>query len=124
MKLVVKLNDRWGVFEVNGDLIVHPLAKPICPMIWGDEPCYGELLLHDFRCYYHPGIEHYHCDVHLKCSKCGWHHTFGLAIPPELLPRLQASRYHGKTLRWELKEIYGEELPKEVEERLKKWGYL
>ena len=122
MKLVTKLNYCWGVFEVGGDLILHPLAKPLCPMIWGGEVCYGELLLHDFRCYYHPSIKHYHCVVHLKCSKCGWHYIFGLAIPPALFDRLTKSKYHGKTLRMELKEIYPD-LPKEVEERLRRWAY-
>ena len=123
MKEVVKLNRFFSIYELDGNLIILPVKPPICTAVYGDEPCFGEMLLHDFRCYYHPGVNHYHCDVHLKCPKCGNFVFRGLAIPPELLGKLQASKYHGKTLRWELKEIYGEKLPKEVEERLKKWGY-
>jgi len=40
----------------------------------------------------------------------------------ELVPKLQNSKYHGKVLKWELKEIY-QQIPKEVEERLKSWSY-
>jgi len=124
MKLIVKLNDYWGIYEVNGDLIILPNKKPLCNAIYGDEVCYGELLIHDFRCYRHtispPLI---HCDVHLKCMKCGAHYTRGLAIPPEMFEKIRKSRFHGKTLRLELKEIYGDELPKSVLERLERWGY-
>ena len=121
MRLVAKLNDKWGVYEVNGEYIPHPNTSIYCPMKYGDKVCGGELILHDFRAYYHPPVNHYHIDVHMKCSKCGMHYTFGLPIPKELFNKLQQSKYHGKVLREELNEIY--ELPEEVVKRLESWGY-
>lgn len=117
MKPVAMLNEYWGIYEARGELVILPSRPIYCPI------CASPLILHDFRCYRHPGINHSHCDAHLKCPKCGHWLTFGLPVPEELLTRLQSSRYHGRTLRWELKEIYGEELPREVEERLRRWGY-
>ena len=124
VELVVKLNDEWGVFRLGNDLIILPFHKPLCPMVWGDHICYGELILHHFVCQKHDTRPpHYHCDVHLKCSRCGHFTTFGLPIPEELFDELRKSRFHNKVLRMELKEIYGSEVPEEVKERLRSWGY-
>lgn len=130
LSLVCKINDAFGIYRVNGELVIFPLRTPYCPMIYGDEPCYGELLLHDFRCYRHyvPGEKpHIHCDVHMKCGRCGNLYTFGLSIPPFYLSELQKSRYHGRTLRDQLVELYKQiknrELDEKVLERLKSHGY-
>jgi len=126
LRLVRRLNDLWAIFELDGNLIILPVVRVLCNTLREDGFCYGELLLHDFRCYRHriPGqTDHVHCDVHLKCPRCGAYYTFGLAIPPEYLSKLQSSRFHGRTLRMELLDIYGDKLPREVVEKLRNWGY-
>ena len=127
MKLIVKINNYWGIFEIDNNLIILPLKTPKCSMRWGDEVCNGDLILHDFRCYKHSiHPPHIHCDVHLKCVKCGWFYTFGLSIPEELLDKLTKSRYHGKTLRWELlslSNVIDKNDLEIIEKRLRSWGY-
>ena len=122
-KEILKLNHFWRLYEIDGNLIIMPEKEPICSAIYGDEPCYGILLIHDFSCYYHPQKNICHCDVKLRCSKCGRYYINPVALPKELLDRIRKSKYHGKILREELKEIYGNNLPKEVEDRLKSWAY-
>ena len=36
-KLLVKLNGFWGIYEVNGDLVILPTKPPICNEIYGEE---------------------------------------------------------------------------------------
>ena len=131
-RLVLRLNEYWGIFvDEEGNHFPFPLKPIYCPV------CGSELLLHDFRSYRHraPDGDLCHVDVHVKCPNCGsWWvveqerlkspTVFGLPVPCDLVPKLQNSKYHGKVLRWELKELYGDKLPKEVTERLKRWGYL
>jgi len=121
LELVLRLNDRWGIFNKDGDLIILPFTKLLCPMIWYDTPCLGEMLLHDFVCVKDPDGK-VHCDVHLKCTRCGYHVSFGLSIPEGMLHKIRSSKYHGKTLRYEIKDIYGS-IPKDVEQRLRDWSY-
>ena len=110
----------WIVKEVNGSHVILPKQPMYCPV------CGSPLLLHDFRAYRHrypegqPELRH--CDVHMKCIHCGLWLTFGVPITYEELEKLQKSKYHGKTLRWELREIYREEY-KAVEKRLEALGY-
>ena len=129
LRKVIDLNDVWAIFEYNGDLIILPKQPLYCPI------CGSELILHDFRCYQHKTYtpELCHCDVHVKCSRCGsWWivedqrirspATFGLAVPCDLVPKLMKSRFHGNVLRIELAQIY--ELDEELRKRLESWGYL
>ena len=104
--------------------MIMPAQTLYCNIVTEEGYCGSPLLLHNFFCYKHSyKPELLHCDVHLKCPRCGYHYTFGLAVPPELYERLRQSRYHGRVLRMELREIYGGSLPKEVERRLRDLGY-
>ena len=116
MKLVARLNDVWSIYDIDGNIVPLPNEPLICPV------CNGSLILHDFRAYSNPAIQHCFCDVHLKRKVCGLWLTFGLPASKELVEMLRKSKYHAKTLRWELKDIYREMDPKIIE-RLEKLGY-
>ena len=105
----------WNIVDRDGNAVVLPGKPFYCPL------CGGNLLLHDFRAYYQTTYDFYHVDVHLKCPHCGFFLTFGIPITEEEYKRLVKSKYHGRVLKWELREIYNEN--EEIKERLEKWGY-
>ena len=117
MRPVAQLNEAWAVYEVGGDLAVLPSRSLRCPV------CGAELLLHDFRAHCHTVPRRFcHVDAHAKCPACGLWLTFGLPCPEHLARRLMQSRYHGRVLAGELRELAPRAAEK-VAERLRQWGY-
>jgi len=125
LKKCFDINDLWAVYIINGEAIPLPKKKLLCTSLTEEGFCYGEMLIHDFRCYKHIYVKpaHIHVDVHVKCPKCGYWRTYGLAVPEKIAALLSKSKYHGKVLRSELAEIYGEKIDRKVIERIKSWGY-
>ena len=111
----MRINSIWVLRKVGDSYIPIPENTLYCSI------CGGRLLLHDFACYYHRSTDLRHCDVHLKCEKCGHYVTFGLSVSQETYNLLSNSKYHRRTLRNELKEIYS--LNEDTIIRLKSWGY-
>ena len=106
----------WKVKEINGDYIILPSEKLYCPI------CGGELIIHDITPFYQKSRDFHHCDIHMKCINCGLHLTFGVPISEDDYNKLNKSKYVRRILKQELKEIYPE-YNKELESRLKTWGY-
>lgn len=92
----------WRVKDTKLGAVIIPEDLIKCPI------CGSILLLHDFRCYYHRGIELRHCDIHMKCPRCGFFATFGVPISEEEFRKLSSSPLHGKVLREELVKVWGE----------------
>ncbi|RLB80118.1 MAG: hypothetical protein DRH17_12520 [Deltaproteobacteria bacterium] len=125
MKKVFDINDVWAVYIVNGEAVPLPKKKLLCTTVTEDGWCTGEMILHDFRCYKHTTMkpELVHVDIHVKCPKCGYWRTYGLAVPEKIAGMLARSKYHNRVLRDELPEIYGGKIDKQVVKRIKAWGY-
>lgn len=127
-KLVCRLNDSWGLYEVNGHLI--PLLDDprwMCPVHL--EP----LLIHDFSAF-KDSRGFCHIDAHVKCPRCDWFQTFGIRFKcdDDLLQRVRRSKYHGKVLIDELIELMpiikmvislSDDTIRYVEETIRSWGY-
>lgn len=111
----------WTVrSDKKGNHYLYPSEPLYCPL------CGEPLVLHDFSCYEHrypdgqPELKH--CDIHMKCPRCGLWLTFGVPVTREELGRLRRSRYHSRTLRWELRDISPDDYER-IKDRLSSWGY-
>jgi len=108
----------WEIREFKGDYIIFPKTHLYCPF------CANELLVHDFRTYL--GVDgFYYCDVRLKCIYCEILFLAGVPVSREEHLKLKQSKYHMKTLRHELLEIYkdDEKVQEIIKKKLEKWGY-
>ncbi len=119
----MRVNEVWVLKKVGDNYVIIPENEPHCSVKFGDKVCNGLLILHDFACFYHTPTNIRHCDIHMKCSRCGKYHTFGISVSEEVFNLLRRSSFHGRIFKEEeLKQIYGS-LPSNIIERLKSWGY-
>ena len=105
----------WVIKKINNDYVIVPKEPLYSP--FSSEP----LLLHDFRVY-KAAQGFYHADIHMKDPVTDWWTVFGVPISQEEYELLRKSRYHGRILICELKQLYPS-LDKRIEERLRRWGY-
>ncbi len=111
----------WRIVKVGNDYVPAPEKPMYCPI------CGEEVIIHDFHTHYQRDIGFYHVDIHAKCTYCGHYMTFGVPITEEEAGKLYRSKYHGKLLVREVKEILEalgrKNLAEKINERLKTWGY-
>ena len=102
----------WTITKIGEHFIIKPDFEVKCPV------CGHKAILHDFRASEHSTEHFYHCDVHFKCINCSFFMTFGVPLSREEYEKLSNSKLNGKILKEaELLDL------KEVEKRLKSWGY-
>ena len=111
----------WEIKKTSKGYVIVPREPLYCPF------CGHMLVLHDFRCAISPqsssgGYLFRHVDVHMKCPNCSFFVTFGIPISREDYEKLVSSPLHGRILIHELREIISEKY-REIEERIKRWGY-
>ena len=105
--------------SVQGKHIIKPDEPMPCPI------CGHPLILHDFNPF-KSAWGFYHCDVHMKCPNCSLWLTFGVPISEEDFRKLFNSPLKSKVLTREVLDLIGEvedDVKREVEERLRRWGY-
>ena len=87
--------------------------------------CGTKMILHSFSVDRYPVKGFYHCDITMKCPKCGWVSWFGLVLSKEDYEKLKESPLNGIVLTDELLDMEGlsEEDEEAIKKRLSSLGY-
>ncbi len=110
---MVMTTRKWEIKEFDNDFIILPKDPLYCPF------CHELMLLHDFIVQ-KSSQGWYHADIHLKCGTCGFYATFGVPISESEYHKLRNSKYHAKIIDKDIIYLYPD---KELEERIRSWGY-
>ncbi len=117
-----KMRQFWNIIEINGEQVMFPKENITCPI------CSHDLLIHNFIATFTTQHSFYHCDVHCKCSFCGYYAVFGIPITKEECEELKKSKLHGKVFKEDLMKIYHNKIEYNksyelIKKKLEYYGY-
>jgi hypothetical protein len=115
------MNPGWKIVKTEKGMAPVPDGEITCPVLYDGKPCGGKLLLHQFNALdTREKLGMAHCDVRLKCERCGWFTLFGIPLTDEEYEGLAHSRLNGQVITTDIL-LFTQD--KEIRERLKRMGY-